>query len=68
MQWRVRMAVLCVISAGGALTGCASGGTSEGQPTLDEQCQAAATSKSEHSQCTFDSQKRMQGGRGYGSS
>jgi hypothetical protein len=68
MQWRVRMAVLYVIGAGVALTGCASGGTRERQPTLMEQCQAKATSKNEHSQCTFENQKRMQGGRGYGSS
>jgi hypothetical protein len=62
------MAVLYVIGAGVALTGCASGGTRERQPTLMEQCQAKATSKNEHSKCTFENQKRMQGGRGYGSS
>ena len=68
MQWRATISVLCVISAGTALTGCASGDMSERQPTFQEQCQAEATSKNEHSQCTFENQKRMQGGRGYGSS
>jgi hypothetical protein len=68
MQWRVAISVLCAISAGAALSSCASGGTSERQPTAQEHCQAEATSKNEHSQCTFENQKRMQGGRGYGSS
>jgi hypothetical protein len=68
MKWRARIAALCVISAGAALTGCATGSTSERGPTLREQCLAEATSEDERSECSFDDQKRMQGGRGWGSS
>ena len=67
MQMKVILAALCAVSTGAALSGCATGNTSELQPTLHEQCLAEATSKNERSECTVDNQKRMQGGRGYGS-
>ncbi len=67
MQMKVILVVLCAFSTGAALSGCATGNASERQPTLHEQCLAEATSKNARSECTVDNQKRMQGGRGFGS-
>jgi hypothetical protein len=68
MQLRIGIAIFCFITAGAALTGCASGSAAGGQhASAEDQCLAAADTEEERSNCTFENQKREQGGRGFGS-
>lgn len=68
MQFRIGIAMFCFITAGAALTGCATGSMAGGQhASAEDQCLAQASTKEERSNCTFDNQKKEQGGRGFGS-
>lgn len=67
IQLRTGMAVFYFICAGAVLSGCATGGTGGGGESGHDECLAAANTEEERSKCTFEQQKREQGGRGFGS-
>ena len=62
MRFRIGIMVWSFIAAGGALTGCAAGGTSEARPSFMQRCMADAATKKEQSECAWENASRMAGG------
>ncbi len=62
MQLRIGIVVWSIIAAGGALTGCATGGSSEARPSFMQKCMANATTKQEQDECAWENAERMAGG------
>ena len=62
MQLRIGIVVWSIIAAGSALTGCATGGSSEARPSFMQRCMSNATTKQEQDECAWENASRMAGG------
>ncbi len=62
MQFRIGIVVWSIIAAGAALSGCATGDSSEVHQTFMQKCTANASTEAERSDCAYENADRMASG------